>query len=529
MDMKLRKYFLITTLSVLALYSCREDDESIFQGNDGPVAARFTSTVSGEVRTKASGASWDVNDKIGIFMKKNNQPLPGNIVGTADNAEYTTSNASGNFHSVSSDVTIYYPADGTAVDFIAYYPYQSVLSNYIYPIDLTDQSSQEKIDLLYSNNARGYTNASPPAGLSFSHQLVKVVFNITAGEGISDLNGLTTAIAGTNTKADFNLATGAIEDPNTIGDIVTKTTVVGSSAVSEAMILPIGNANGIVFKFTLSSGKVITWNVPNGTSFDKGRKYSYNITLKDSGSSVTPGIGWIETPVIESIPNTVYVKHGWPNKTARNYAMLYDTNYKMAYWVAYPLHSMYIGDSGRNEEWAYDPDILPQYQPNLKTSWATSGYDRGHQIPSGDRTADVPLNKTTFYYSNMVAQVGREFNQSIWADLEGQVRTWTKQCDTMYVVTGSMPTSKTDPTVTYAYDKSGGKAAMPKYMYKALAKRIGDTYYTLAFKLDNIQYSDRDYNKYRLTVTELEEETGFTFFPGIDASTKNTIVTNQWK
>lgn len=527
--MKIKKYLFVTTLSLLALYSCREDEEMIYPDSN-PVAVRFTSTVSGEVRAKASGSSWDANDKIGVFMKKSNQPLESvNIINQADNIEYMT-NGAGNFFPVNGSQTIFYPTDGTKVDFISYYPYKENLTDYIYEVNVADQTSQEAIDLLYSNNLRGLGQTDPTPSLSFSHQLVKINFNISAGQGIPNLAGLEITITGTKTRAGFNLATGGLTANDTPEDIIANTVILENNAFAEAIILPVTGLNGASFKFSLSSGKVFTWNIPDNTSFEKGRKYSYNITLKDSGSSVTPGVGWIETPVIESLPNTVYVKHGWPNKTARNYALLYDTNYKLAYWVAYPLHSMYIGNSGRTDEWAYDPNIPSQYQPNLSSGWATSGYDRGHQLPSADRTADKPLNETTFYYSNMTAQIGARFNQSIWANLEGKVRSWTAQCDTMYVVTGAMPTSKTDPTVTYAYDKSNGKAAIPKYMYKALAKRIGNTYYTLAFKMDNKSYNTGDsYNNYRLTVTQLEEETGFTFFPGIDKTVKDKIETAQWQ
>lgn len=44
---------------------------------------------------------------------------------------------------------IEYPSDESAVDFIAYYPFQPILDNYIYKVDVTNQSKPEEIDLLY--------------------------------------------------------------------------------------------------------------------------------------------------------------------------------------------------------------------------------------------------------------------------------------------------------------------------------------------------------------------------------------------
>lgn len=525
--MKLKKCLFLVTLSTLIFYSCQNDNETIYPDN-GTVAVQFKSSISGEARTKASGSFWDPNDKIGVFMKKTSLPLIGNIVGGADNKQYTTSDGEGNFAAVSASEMIFYPTDGSRVDLIAYYPYKDVLSNYIYEVDLTNQESQEKIDLLYSNDAKNLANNTPPISLSFSHQLAKITFNITAGEGISDLTGLTVVISGIETKADFNLGTGTFDINSTTGDITTKMKITGNNAFAEAIVLPTEKTTGRSFKFTLGSGKTFTWNIPDNTIFIKGQKYSYNITLKNSGGSVKPNTGWIETPVIESIPNTIYVKHSWPNNNkVRNYSMLYDTNYKIAYWVAYPLHSYYLG-SGRHEKWQYDPKISEEFQPYLHSGWGISGFDRGHQIPNADRNGTTEGSQSTFYYSNMTAQ-NSSLNQGMWASLEEKVRTWTAQCDTLYVVTGAMITTKTDMTIEYVKDNSQKNIAKPKYFYKALAKRFGNTYYTLAFKMNNVKPSDTNYNNYRLSVSDLEKETGFKFFPGINEANKNQIVESQWR
>ena len=124
----------------------------------------------------------------------------------------------------------------------------------------------------------------------------------------------------------------------------------------------------------------------------------------------------------------------------------------------------------------------------------------------------------------MTPQIGQKFNQTIWADLEEAVRGWSSGIDTLFVVTGAMPTTQTDTHITYTRDNSGNNVAVPKYYFKALARRISSTgsYQTIAFKMDQKTYSDRDYKKYALSVNELEEITGFTFFPNIDDQYKNS-------
>ena len=95
----------------------------------------------------------------------------------------------------------------------------------------------------------------------------------------------------------------------------------------------------------------------------------------------------------------------------------------------------------------YDPSINPIYQANLSRGYHGNGLDRGHQMPSADRTASKAENATTFYYTNMTPQ-NSTLNQGMRANLEGKIRVWSAQTDTLYVVTGAMVTTKTDKTLT---------------------------------------------------------------------------------
>lgn len=120
-------------------------------------------------------------------------------------------------------------------------------------------------------------------------------------------------------------------------------------------------------------------------------------------------------------------------------------------------------------------------------------------------------------------------NQGIWANLEGKIRVWSAQTDTLYVVTGAMVTTKTDKNVDYVMDNSNKQVAKPKYYYKVLAMKQGGSYYTIGFRMDNAAPASSDYMQYTTTVSALEEETGFTFFPALSKDVKGTINTQIWR
>lgn len=64
------------------------------------------------------------------------------------------------------------------------------------------------------------------------------------------------------------------------------------------------------------------------------------------------------------------------------------------------------------------------------------------------------MNNQTFYYTNMTPQLQNGLNGAIWAQLEGAVRGWSSGIDTLYVVTGAMPTTATDKQIQYAKDNN---------------------------------------------------------------------------
>lgn len=523
------KWILLAFLGItlFTLSSCNKEEE---YHADKPQPVRFTSSVAGEEvsSTRAIGSSWSVNDAIGIYMKKTGSELNAvNILNDASNIQYITPAGNQNFSPANGTPGIFFP-NSENVDFIAYYPYQTQIDDYIYKVDISNQESLEKIDLLYSSNAVNQGKTSDRINMSFSHQLAKLQFNVTTNNMVSTLNGLIVTISGADTKADFNLTTGQLAvNSDSKQTFTAHTTVTGSTAKSEAIILPTDGGTPIKVTFTLPGGSTFEHTFAEDKKFEKGQNYKYDIVLKNSGGDIEENWGYFETPLKTSIENTVFVLHHLPSRKGRNYSMLYDTKYRMAYWVAYPLHSYYMGSQSRTDAWQYDPSLLTSVQPYLKNSFSAANTDRGHQIPSADRNYNRAENETTFYYSNMTAQHSR-MNQTVWANLEGQVRSWTNLCDTMYVVTGAVITTKTDKQIDYVVDNNSQQVARPKYYYKALVQKRGTNYYALGFKIDNSYPSSSNYNDYRVTVKQLEEDTGFTFFMGLGDDVKATIDTTKW-
>ena len=264
-----------------------------------------------------------------------------------------------------------------------------------------------------------------------------------------------------------------------------------------------------------------------------------NLSLTEQAISTSsvegrkPNPAWIEIPSGGGNSDCITLTHDISvrSQTVRSYSMMYDKKEKIAYWVAYPHNPCYIGSSGRTDNWQLDPSVSSAYQPDYFST--ISGYDRGHQIPSADRTVSTLANSQTFYFTNMTPQLGT-LNQQLWANLEGQVRGWMSACDTLYVVTGAiLKTVGGNETVTYATDIKGTKVAVPNYYYKVLLRLKSGKYDSIGFWLEHRSYGNGQANaSITKSVDQIEQLTGFNFFSSLSKSVQDeaeaTSIPGNW-
>lgn len=260
--------------------------------------------------------------------------------------------------------------------------------------------------------------------------------------------------------------------------------------------------------------------------------------------------GWRELPKATAmVDGKPIISHriNLGGKSVRNYTMLFDEQYKLAYWVAYPMHSSYIGTANRSKKFIYDPYMPRADQAYLNGTYKErdpnnsngNWYDRGHQIPSADRTCTDEANQQTFYYTNMTAQYYK-LNQQVWAGLEDKVRAWMAGCDTLYVVTGAVLKTAADNTVAFAHDNDDKEIGAPRAYYKVLMKwKTDGTVEGIGFWFDNYMYgsttpypyltaSKTNYLDFAAPISEIERKTGFTFFNSSSTLIKGAFNANVW-
>jgi formylglycine-generating enzyme required for sulfatase activity len=265
------------------------------------VEVAFTASTGGaetlenpETRTSDGGRFWETGDEVGIFMYASGEALSDAAVSNgAANRKYLPqkATASAALSPATADQAIYFPGEGT-VDFVAYYPWKATgtgageINNYVYPVDLSNQSDPAALDLLYARKT-DMGGSITTVNLVFAHPLSKISLHVRKGADIGsvDFSAATATLEGMPATAGFNLASGAIVSPGVAANFAAKKveTTATFDAGFEALILPQSGVAGRKVTFA-AGGNTYEWLIPATAVFAAGKNHIYTLTISAEGA-----------------------------------------------------------------------------------------------------------------------------------------------------------------------------------------------------------------------------------------------------
>ena len=271
------RFFAFAALA-LSLVACTNDNDVI---DNGPVAARINTEISDAVATRASGTTWDENDRIGLTG-----------IGTQyDNVPYIMNG--GTFKE--DGMTIYFHTTEKVV-FRAYYPYEENGGTLTATTDATAQKNQPKIDFLYATGAAAdtynptinFTDDTDTGGedCSFHHCMSQISLTFEAGSGVSfsAIKPETYKLSRLVLEGGFDTATGiAKADENT--QTADLTMELGGALTSSVILFPQTKASiSLTVEFNGNEYNA-TLIVPDG-ELQAGNNYTWTVTVRNEGLSI---------------------------------------------------------------------------------------------------------------------------------------------------------------------------------------------------------------------------------------------------
>ncbi len=254
--------------------------------------------------------------------------------------------------------------------------------------------------------------------------------------------------------------------------------------------------------------------------------------VSDSGAKY---VGWAELPVEEENSDYYYAYHMRPDKsTQRNFSVCYSAEMACPVWVACPIHSCYVGSASRSS-YSPDPEIPSSIQavPDAGDTNKGNWMNRGHMLASNMRTVSSSTNKQVFYYTNIAPQNGSNFNTGggWWNDMEDIEKNEFMCADTLYTVNGCHWENKNEtfndqvvPTHFYKVflrTKSGNSG---KWVVNCSESELQCVAFYVPHTIGMVTPS----RSHMISVSELEEITGHTFFPNVPNAPKDTFNASDW-
>jgi endonuclease G len=229
-----------------------------------------------------------------------------------------------------------------------------------------------------------------------------------------------------------------------------------------------------------------------------------------------------------AVASTAYPTNYLLTKT--QYTMSYNRDQGKPNWVSWHLSSAWLGSTARQDNFAADATLPSGWYQVKATDYSGSGFDRGHNCPSADRTGSVADNSATFLMSNMMPQAPQN-NQQTWAGLENYARTLVNAGNELYIICGSYGKGGTGSN-GYYITVAGGNVTVPANCWKVIVvlpngssdvSRITTSTRVIAINTPNNNSLSTSWGSYRTSVDAIEAATGYDLLSAIPASIQSTL------
>jgi endonuclease G, mitochondrial len=201
-------------------------------------------------------------------------------------------------------------------------------------------------------------------------------------------------------------------------------------------------------------------------------------------------------------------------------------------WVSWYVGPTSLGSQDRANDFRPDTNLPSGWYEVPADAYSGSGFDRGHNCPSGDRTSTVDANEATFLMDNMIPQAPNN-NEQTWANLEEYGRSLVAAGDEIYVIMGSYGSGGTGSDGS-ATTVDGGKVVVPSNIWKVIVvlpngdndlSRITTATRVIAVNTPNINTINSDWTQYITSVKAIETATGYSLLTAVPASVRSVLET----
>ena len=237
------------------------------------------------------------------------------------------------------------------------------------------------------------------------------------------------------------------------------------------------------------------------------------------------------TSCVSTVTQNVHLQYGNPSRASDNYNnyLIVESTYALSYncqagipnWASWQLDLSWLGRTERSDNFKPNPELPADCYAVRPSDYRGSGYDRGHLVPSGDRTYSRADNESTFFMTNMIPQSPSN-NREVWRELEEYSRELADRGKELYIVAGGNGIAR---------KIAESQVNVPEFTWKVLLvldtpgdEPKAENARTIAVWMPNTEeVRNTDWRDYIVSVDWVEKRTGYNFFSTLPKGVQRKI------
>jgi endonuclease G len=199
-------------------------------------------------------------------------------------------------------------------------------------------------------------------------------------------------------------------------------------------------------------------------------------------------------------------------------------------WVSWHIAASDLGSADRLDDFRPDNNLPGGWYAVSPNNYKGSGFDKGHNCPSGDRTASQEANSSTFLMDNIIPQAPRN-NEQTWEHLESYCRDKVKAGNEVYVVMGNYGIGGTGSR-GYRTNIGYGKVTVPAHIWKVVViipdgnndlARINNKTQVIAIDTPNDNSISPNWMNYVTTVNDIQDNCSCDLLSALPQALQNQL------
>ncbi len=224
-----------------------------------------------------------------------------------------------------------------------------------------------------------------------------------------------------------------------------------------------------------------------------------------------------------SNPDNYFIDHTY-------YTESYSRSRCIPNWVSWHISAADLGTADRRDDFRQDNNLPGGWYAANPNNYKGSGFDKGHNCPSADRTASQEANSSTFLMDNIIPQAPKN-NEQVWEHFERYCRDQTAKGNEVYVIMGNYGIGG-EGSRGYRTTIGYGKITVPAHIWKVAIiltngnndlARINPKTKVIAIDTPNNNEVSNNWMDYITTVSAIERSTGYDLLSALPAEVQKEL------